>query len=381
MRLLDRYVLRNFFEPFVICFLGFLGIWLVFDLSDNVADFIQAGASLKVIARFYLTQLPQIIIISLPVGVLLALLFALSRMSRRNEIISMLTAGVSVPRVVIPLAIVGALCAGALVALNYDLAPRAEAIRKTALEQISRHRAVGEVEPVNGHLFRDRQNGRTWFVRKYRPDSMQLDGVHISQQDEQGNIVKKWYAGRAIYDPRTKVWTLNRGVILDFNAAGDIAKMDNFEMDFRIVRDWSETPWRIGSARAEARSLTVPELRNYLSNNSDFPAVQLAPYRTYLQNRFAVPMQCFVIIFFAAPLAIVFSRRGVIGGVAAALGLYVLLFLSTEFFLALGKGSRLDPRLAVWIPNLFFLGVGLILLYFRGSNREFPPKLFRARRK
>jgi LPS export ABC transporter permease LptG len=371
MKLLDRYVLRNFLEPFFICFFGFLSIWLIFDLTDNGSDFVQAHASVKTIGLFYLTQLPQIVLISMPVGLLLAMLFSLSSMSRRNEIISMLTAGRSVPRIMVPLIGVGVIASGVLLWLNYDLAPHAEAIKKTALEQISRGRRQGEVESVNGYLFRDRMNGRTWYIRRFRPEAMQFDGVHITQQDENGRITRKWYAARAIYDPRTKTWSLNKGLIVDFDATGAETKRDNFADEFRIIRDWSETPWRIGSAQQEAQNLTVPQLRDYLRFNSDFPAVQLAPFHTYLQHRLAVPFQGLVVIFISGPLAIVFSRRGVIGGVAAAMLLYAGLLLSTYFFLALGKGHRISPITAAWVPNAFFLVVGLVLLYFRGSNREF----------
>lgn len=370
MKLLDRYVLRNFLEPFFICFFGFLGIWLTFDLADNASEFVQAKASLKVIALFYLTQLPQFIMLALPVGMLLAILFSFSSMSRRNEIISMLTAGRSVQRVVLPLIFVGLLMSGLLLKLNYELAPHAEAVKKSSLEQISRGRRQGEVEAVNGYLFRDRMNGRTWFIRQFRPESMQFDGVHITQQDESGRITKKWYAGRAVYDPRTKTWSLNKGIILDFNAAGDIEKIDNFETEFRIVRDWTETPWRIASAHQEAQNLTVPQLRSYITYNGDFPAVQLAPFRTYAEHRIAVPFQALVVILIASPLAIVFSRRGVIGGVATAMLLYAMLLLSTYLFLALGKGHRVSPLVAAWGPNAFFLLIGVILLYVRGSNRE-----------
>jgi lipopolysaccharide export system permease protein len=372
MKLLDRYVLRNFLEPFLICFFGFISIWLIFDLTNNGSDFIDAHASIKTIAFFYLTQFPQIVLISLPVGLLLAMLFSLSTMSRRNEIISMLTAGISVPRVMLPLIGAGMVASGVLLWLNYELAPHAEAVKKTALEQISRGRKQGEVESVNGYLFRDRMNVRTWYIRRFKPESLQFDGVHITQQAEDGRILKKWYANRAVFDPRTKTWSLNKGMILDFNEAGDIAKMDNFAEGFRVIKDWTETPERIGSSHEDAQNLTVPQLHAYLTYNSDFPAVQLAPFRTYLQHRLAVPFQGLVVIFISGPLAIVFSRRGVLGGVAISMFLYAGLLLSTYFFLALGKGYRLSPEAAAWTPIGFFLAIGMTLLYFRGSNRELP---------
>ena len=371
MKLLDRYVLRNFLEPFLICFFGFIGIWLIFDFTDNGSDFVQAHVSVKTIAIFYATQLPQIILISLPVGLLLAVLFSFSGMSRRNEIISMLTAGRSVQRIVLPLIGAGLLASGLLLWLNYDLAPHAEAIKKIALEQIGRGRKPGEVEAINGYLFRDRMEGRTWYIRRFRPGSNMLEGVHITQQDAAGHITRRWYARAAVYDPRTETWSLNKGRIVDFDETGQSKESENFLNEFRVIHDWKgTTPARIGSAHQEAQNLTVPQLRAYLDFNRDFPAAQLAPFRTYLHHRLAVPFQCLVVILTAAPLAIVFSRRGVLGGVAAAMLLYAGLLLSTFLFLALGKGHRLDPMLAAWIPNGLFLIVGVTLLYLRGSNRE-----------
>src|SRR5438045_5997027 len=103
MRLLDRYVLRNFLQAYLYCIAGFISIWFIFDISDNLSTFLDERISRSLIAKYYLTQAPQILVILLLVALLLALLFCLGRMSRANEIVSMLTAGVSLPRLVAPL--------------------------------------------------------------------------------------------------------------------------------------------------------------------------------------------------------------------------------------------------------------------------------------
>src|SRR2546430_16380003 len=97
MRLLDRYVLRNFLQVYLYCIAGFISIWLIFDVSDNISTFIDEHIGLWLVARYYATQIPQVLIILLPVSLLLSLLFALGRMSRSNEIVSMLTAGRQFP--------------------------------------------------------------------------------------------------------------------------------------------------------------------------------------------------------------------------------------------------------------------------------------------
>ena len=46
-------------------------------------------------------------------------------------------------------------------------------------------------------------------------------------------------------------------------------------------------------------------------------------------------------------------------------------------FLALGKGWRISALASAWVPNAFFFLVGLVLLYFRSTNRDLPSLSFR----
>ena len=97
IRRLDRYVTVYFLQAYFYCIAGFLSIWFIFDVSDNISTFLDQRISRMLILKYYLAQIPQILVILLPVALLLALLFSLGRMSRSNEIVSMLTAGVSLP--------------------------------------------------------------------------------------------------------------------------------------------------------------------------------------------------------------------------------------------------------------------------------------------
>jgi hypothetical protein len=89
-----------------------------------------------------------------------------------------------------------------------------------------------------------------------------------------------------------------------------------------------------------AEFLSLPELREYLHFNSDFPATLLAPFRTHLQYRLALPWTCLVVVWIAAPLGIGYSRRGVLSSVAAAVVLVFTMNFLTHLFLALGEGDR-----------------------------------------
>ena len=85
MRLLDRYILRHFLLAFFYCIAAFISIWFIFDISDNISTFLDDRVSRALIAKYYLTQVPQILVILLPVALLLALLFCLGRLSRSQR--------------------------------------------------------------------------------------------------------------------------------------------------------------------------------------------------------------------------------------------------------------------------------------------------------
>jgi lipopolysaccharide export LptBFGC system permease protein LptF len=137
-----------------------------------------------------------------------------------------------------------------------------------------------------------------------------------------------------------------------------------------LIKDWSETPFRLGSANVRAENLSVPELRDYLKFNSDFPGTLLAPFQTHLQYRWALPWTCFVVVLIAAPLGIGYSRRGILSSVAASIILVFSMNFLTHLFLALGEGDRVPAWVAAWTPNLIFTVIGLYLLFLRATNRE-----------
>jgi lipopolysaccharide export system permease protein len=375
MRLLDRYVVRNFLQVYLYCIAGFISIWLIFDISDNISTFIEEHIGLRLVAEYYATQVPQIFIILLPVSLLLALLFTLGRMSRANEIVSMLTAGVSLPRVLLPLVGIGLLTVGVSMALNYSLAPHAELARKALLSQV-RGRPDTFIE---GQIFRNRTDARTWFIQNFRLGGNAFTNVQVLQQDANDNIVTNYVATRAFYRPETKTWDLENAKVVHYDQAGNIVDEEIYPS--LKVEHWSETPFRLGSANVRAEFLSLPELREYLHFNSDFPATLLAPFRTHLQYRLALPWTCLVVVCIAAPLGIGYSRRGVLSSVAAAVILVFSMNFLVQLFLALGEGDRVSPWIAAWTPNLLFAAIGLYLFYLRASNREAPGfHLFTARR-
>jgi lipopolysaccharide export system permease protein len=383
MRILDRYILRNFIEPFLLCLSAFIGLLIIADLFDNAEEFIAAKASFKVVAGYYASQMPHFLLLSMPLGLLLGLLYCLSKMSRSNEVISILTAGRSVIRLLMPLIVFGSITTAGCIALNYELAPHADAIRRADLERMKKGaKKADQIGITNSLLVKDRRTNRLWYARRIRPAQNTLEDVHISQLDADGKPRVRWYAGGAIYDARNRTWVLNYGRMVTFKKDGDVDQIDDWssssaEKKFRSITGWSETPQRLASSTMQPDQLSVPELESYLDLNSDFPSEQLAPYRTHWHYRWALPISCLAVVFIAAPLGIVFSRRAVLASVAGSIFIFFIFLMSMFLFLALGKGGHVPPWMGGWTPNIALFSIGGYLLYLRSTNREFPKLSFK----
>jgi LPS export ABC transporter permease LptG len=387
---LDRYVLRNFMLPLMLCLVGMISIMVISDLLNNANEFIRAGFTPGKVVLFYLAQIPQLLVQILDIAVLLAVLFTLSRMSRFNEIISMLGSGTSLMRILTPLFVAGLWITLCAVAMNYSWAPAAQNMKDAMLRE-----AEGGAETIPGKsskklknvtnnlVFRSEENNRTWYVFEM-PNSIaqgeKLTFLVVIQDDGDGNYQKAYYAKRAVWLSAFREWRFFDGTIVDLTVAGQDSDPEIFEK--LTLNDWPETPWALLSNRINPEYLGVQELVSYLRTNSNQGPERLAKYETTLWARFSLPIRCFLLVLIAAPLGIVTGRRGLLAGVANSILVFVLAYFSHSILTKSAENSSFAPWIGAWGTNLVLLAFGCLLLWARNYNRQLPSlnplKWFRA---
>ncbi|MCP4847079.1 MAG: YjgP/YjgQ family permease [Verrucomicrobiaceae bacterium] len=371
--LLSRYILRQFFTPFAYCLSGFIIIWLIIDLSDNGPDFFDAKASLSTVLRYYTVQVPQVIVMILPITLLLALLYSLSRMSKSNEIISMISAGQSLRLILMPLFLSGFYLSLVSLALNYEWAPEAEA-RKEAVMSEMKESASGKKKRYAAYarLYRNREDRRTWFVGRIPFDLAgdKLGNIEIYQADKSGNTKLAYFAERAAWNYFTREWRLIRGATVSFDSSGNV--LSQYRFDVRVISNWRETPWKIFSGSLVPEQLGVPGLAFHIKTNSDQPERLLASFKTHWHYRWALPWSCLGITLIAAPMGIVFSRQGMMSSVAAALIIFFGMLVCENICLALAQSMRIPAFFGAWTTNILLILGGMLVLHFKSRHRELP---------
>src|ERR1700730_6405915 len=124
MHLLDRQLILSYLKSYLVCLTSLLGLYIVVDLFTNLDDFAHhhhgLTAVLKAVGNYYGYKIPQIFDQLCEPIVLLAAMFTVALMQRSNELLPLLSAGVSTRRVVLPVLVRAWLILSPVVA-NRDL--------------------------------------------------------------------------------------------------------------------------------------------------------------------------------------------------------------------------------------------------------------------
>jgi lipopolysaccharide export LptBFGC system permease protein LptF len=106
--------------------------------------------------------------------------------------------------------------------------------------------------------------------------------------------------------------------------------------------------------------MNFAELKSYIRElqQSGFDVVRL---RVQLYKKISFPLITMVMAVLAIPFALSAGRQGALRGVATAIGIAVVYWMTNGLFEAMGNVSQLPAALAAWSPDLIF---GLLGGYF-----------------
>ena len=111
MKIIDRYILKEFLRFFMIICITFIALYLIVDFFEKIRMFLSNHASIAQMASYFLYSIPMIISLILPPAVLLATLMTYGSFSKFSEITAMKANGISLYRISLPALIFAAVLA------------------------------------------------------------------------------------------------------------------------------------------------------------------------------------------------------------------------------------------------------------------------------
>lgn len=361
MKTADRYLAREVVGPFFVGVFGFLLIQVGAVLMNLMRLVMADRAELGEIIRVLAYRLPQFVVFALPVAVLFGVSLGVNRMARENEITVMRLSGMSLKRILLPLAAGAALVSVASFYINETIAPGMNH-RATLAE----YRMFFKVQPVQI---------RSDVFFSAGPYKFYIGDVHRTRDAEDPSEVAFRLSRVMVYEIRSGAypvlytaetataegmrWTLHRGVRRELDAHGFTRNEVSFpKFTFSVDRTMG-TLWSMAQTPQE---MTAMQLSRAISEGRRANHPDLRQWQVEYYLKFALPFACVVLAIIALPLAVHFGRGGGFTGILIALGIFFLYMQGYIVFKELG-GSVLSPLAAAWLPNAAFGVVGGVLLW------------------
>ncbi|MBN1560594.1 LPS export ABC transporter permease LptG [candidate division KSB1 bacterium] len=352
MVILHRYITRKFMQILLFAIVGFISIFVIVDLIENLDTFINNEYPTEAVIDFYLNYIPFILVLVLPVAMLISALFSVGNLARQNEIVAMKAAGISLYRIFLPIFVISILVSFIAMGVANYLVPRATERQSDLREQYEKNRS--RQQRLDNIYIRDEQDrritmryfnvgnntGNTVSIRTFESDSLKsrIDAKKITWQDS--------------------LWLLQTGYERYFTSTGEIAR----SFDQKKFRSTTLLPDNI------AKQLKIPEEMSY-SELKDFireverNGANPDRWRVDLYLKIALPFANFIIVLFGTPLSSAQTRRsGAAKGFGISLAVTFVYFGILKTTQAMGHNGKIEPLLAAWFANVVFGVIGVFVL-------------------
>ena len=361
---LDRYIVKKFLTTFFFMIAVFCVVAVVFDLMENVGRLLANQAPLGGTLLYYLSFCFHFGNLLSGFIVFLTIIWFTSRMAQNTEIVAMLSSGMSFTRLMRPYFLASSVLVVLSLLVSHYILPKA-----------NESKVDFEVQYVHvnfhisdQHMYREISPGVVAYFRSITVDRNTGYRFQLERWGEGGELEQRILAAKATWLEEDSVWRLVNARIRDIAPDGSenlryVTRHDT-TLDMRISD--------FGQRAVMTSTLTTPRLDEHIENETKRGA-KVANLKLNRYGRTANPFSIYVLMLIGVGIA----ARKLRGGMGFHLFLAVVtgfLFVFASKIITVYAASVVLPpdalistdnwlRLAAWLPNLIFAGLGGLICW------------------
>lgn len=365
-RILSYYIIREIASLFLLGITVFTLILLMGRLIKLTEMVVSRGVPFTDVARMIMYLMPSFLVFTIPMAFLLAVLLAFGRLSADNEITIIKASGVSLVQIMPPVL----LCAlvAAVMALSASMigVPWGNSAFKELSFKVLKQNASATIREK---VFWDEIPGVILYTDQYDDQMQILKGVVIHDGRNPGRPMTI-FARQGTVTGGTGRQALRLSL-----ADGSIHAAGKGD-EYRLIQfgEYIMSVGGEGGGAGIARNeldMDISELQRQIGNPATAPRTRLKML-SELHSRFAFPFASLVFAFIAVPLGIQNRRSGKSAGFSVSIGILLAYYLMLSVVRTLAERGGIPPAIALWLPNMVFLGIGWYLLRLASLERSFP---------
>jgi lipopolysaccharide export system permease protein len=357
MKLIDRYIIRQFSTTALFSFAAVTIVFIVIDAMEKLDDFLDREADLTLIMTYYIYSIPEIIKLITPVAILLACLFVTARMSTQNELTAMKSGGISLYRIMVPYLCVALLVTAGAIYFNGWVVPTANQQRFN-IERVHLQKNIIYGSAANIYF----QDSPTRILSIGFYDDFRKTASRVSIQDFNTTnltaMVGRMDASSMVWDSTARQWILHNGTQRWFEGGRETLKEFARQPAGRLNFDADD----LRKKQEKPDEMDYYTLKTFIENQQR-AGQDVARWQVDFHSKISFPFATVVVVLFGVPFAYI-KRRG---GVGVQTGISVLICFIYIIFMKIsqvfGYNGDINPLLTAWLANIMFLvAAGLVMV-------------------
>ena len=363
MKILGRFVLREYLTPLAYCMGGFISIYVLFELFGSFSRLSNSKMSFSMIVEYFIAYLSPFFEYLAPAALMLAALYTMWSFCRHSELIAMRANGIGFATIVAPILTTAVLMAALVYWVNDFYVPaKAQWGRDMKTQKFD----LELVENSANVVYRDADSCRTWSIGGMEGAGAEhLRDVKVTvDRPDGGARLLNVSAEKADY--LDGEWWFTEPKLQHFDATGAEIPTPTPELDsmkFRCFPDFRETPADFLMQNRDWAYYSIGDRFRYLRKHTNLSADTLRKYRYDIWSKILSPFACIVIVLFAIPAGIASGRQSVFKGILGALGMFFGFYTLAIGGMVAANAGWCPPIPAAFLPYVVFLILGIRAFY------------------
>jgi len=367
---LHIYILKEIIPTFITSLFVLTFVLMMDKILKLTEMVLNKGVPFVKVLKLFMYITPSLLVVTVPMAMLIAILFAFARFSSDSEITAMKSCGISLYNMFPPVMIVACVMYAATSLLMIYALPHGNFMfKKSVYEIVSKRLDIG----IKERIFNDDFADIVIYANEINDETGQLSGVMVSDARESGE------SHTIIADSGSIVTSEEKMEVMMMLKDGTIHRRAPGEEYFTISFDTYQFRLAMGTVGAaggvtkDNKEMTIAELKYRISEMQEQGA-ETNTEQVELYKKFSLPFACIVFGIIASPLGIYSRRSGKSKGFTIAICVILTYYLLLILGESLGKRGIVAPLIMMWMPNVV---IGLAGLYiFNQSAKESPIRLF-----
>ena len=353
MKKLDWYIIKKFLGTFFFAISLILIIVIVFDISEKIDDFLESEAPLSsIIFDYYLNFIPFFANLFSPLFIFIAVIFFTSKMANNTEVIAILNSGMSFWRLLLPYLISAAFLSTTSFVLGNFIIPPANKVRIDFENKYIKKKFRFRGKNIHLQL----QEGQYAYMESYN-STKDIAYKFSLENIKDGKLQSKLNANYMQWDSTLGKWQVYKWESREFLEEGE--KLSKGEQLDTLI---NLKPNDFKTRLSKVETMNYFELNDYIRGEEIKGTANIVYHKIEKHKRMAFPFASIIL----TVIAVAVASRKIRGGIGIHLGVGLLISFSYILFMQISTtyatNGNLSPSLAVWIPNILYAFLGLILV-------------------